>query len=373
MYQVYGNGIGGIKHLKNFINCGNSGSSARFFLGLLSTYPHKITISGDVSLRKRPMGRITKNLEKIGANISSKNKKNVKLPIKIQGTNMPLAQKHELLTPSAQVKTAILFSALNTPGITEIVERYDTRDHTELLLKKLGADIKIKKIGNKKIISLQGQQEMNAFKMVVPSDPSSASFFIIQALLTNNSSLFIKNVCINRTRIGFIEILRKMDGKIKFLNKRTIFNETVADIFVKSSKLKGIECEKKIIPRTIDELPSIFIACALAKGQSTFKGIRELRYKESDRISNMEKGLNAFGIKTLSTEDSIKIYGNPKLTSNKKIIVKSNLDHRIAMSFFVMGQVLGGKISIKNFETVNSSFPNFLKLQKTIGSKYEII
>ena len=201
MYQIYGNGIGGIKHLKNFINCGNSGSAARFFLGLLSTYPHKITISGDSSLRKRPMGRITKNLEKIGASIYSRNKKSVKLPIKIQGTNMPLAQKHELLVPSAQVKTAILLSALNTPGITEVIERHDTRNHTELLLRKLGADIKIKKIGNKKIISLKGQQEMNAFKMTVPSDPSSASFFIIQALLTNKSSLFIKNVIIHKEKV----------------------------------------------------------------------------------------------------------------------------------------------------------------------------
>ena len=193
-YQVYGNGIGSINHHKNLIYCGNSGTSARFFLGLLSTYPYPITVTGDNSLKKRPMKRVTKHLELIGARINKIFKKNLNLPFMIEGTNFPLAQSHKLESPSAQVKTAILLSSLNTPGITEIVEKHNTRNHTELLLKKIGADIKVLKVKNKKIITIKGQHEMNSFNYIIPCDPSSACFFIVQTLLTNNSSLLLKNV-----------------------------------------------------------------------------------------------------------------------------------------------------------------------------------
>ena len=371
-FYVYGNGVGGFKKYDGLINCGNSGTSARFFLGILSTFPYPVTITGDKSLKKRPMLRVLKYLEKIGTNYIVKNKKKVTLPIKIYGTPLPMACKHELDIPSAQVKTAILLAALGTPGTTEIIEKDGTRDHTERLLFQLGAKIKIKKIKKKKIISLEGHNQYKGFNVKVPSDPSSARFFVVQTLLSKNSKLKIKNICINENRIGFVKILKKMNGKIFIINKKKNFGENIGDIIVKSSNLSGINCGAFIIPKLIDELPILFVAAALANGVSCFKGISELRFKESNRIEAMEKGLNSFGIKTKSTKNMLKIFGNPSLNVSRRIPIYPKLDHRIAMSFLVLGQVLDSQVKINNFETVNSSFPNFLKIQKMIGSKYEI-
>ncbi len=372
-YFVYGNGISGFKKFTGEINCGNSGTTARSFLGLLTCFPYTVRISGDESLKTRPFKRLTKYLEKIGANIEHPKNKKKTLPIKICGTRAwPLAQRHYITVPSAQIKTSILYAGLQTPGNTEIIET-PTRDHAELILKKIGSNIKIKKIKNKNLISIKGQQEMKSFSADVPGDPSSACFFVVQTLLSKNSQLKIKNVCINKNRIGFIKILKNnMKGKIKILNKRKIFGEDVGDILVQSSKLKPVNCSKKIIVTCIDDLPIIWIACALTKGQSTFSSIGELRLKESDRIKSIEDGMKAFGIKTKSTKDSIKIIGNPNLKPKRKIVISSQLDHRVAMSFFVLGQIIGANILIKGFETVTSSFPNFLSLQKKLGAKFEI-
>jgi len=373
LYYVYGNGVSGFKKYGGTIDCKNSGSTSRSFLGLLTCYPHTVTITGDPSLRVRPFKRLASYLEKIGAKIEFPKNKKFQLPIKIHGTaDWPLAQRHDLKVPSAQIKTALIYAGLQTPGITEIIET-PTRDHTEIILKNIGAEIKVNKISNKKnIISIKGLKEMPAFAIDVPADPSSACFFVVQTLLAKNSSLLIKKVCINKTRYGFIKILKKMSGKIKILNKRKILGEDIADIFVKSSNLKSIKCPKNIIVSCIDDLPAIWIACALAEGNSKFTGISELRLKESDRIKNISKGLNSFGIKTFSTKDSLKIFGNSKIKPKKQIKISAELDHRIAMSFFIMSQVTGTSVLIKGFETVKSSFPNFLKLQKKIGAKYEI-
>ncbi len=373
-YYVFGNGISGFKKFSGTIDCGNSGTSARSFLGLLTCYPYPVTITGDSSLKVRPFKRLTNYLEKIGANIVHPKNKKFKLPIKIYGTkDWPLAQPHYIKVPSAQIKTAIIYAGLQTPGITEIIET-PTRNHTEIILKNIGADLKVKKISkNKNIIAIRGLKEMHSFSTNVPSDPSSACFFVIQTLLSKNSSLLIKNVCVNETRIGFIKILKKMSGKIRIINKKRILGENVADIFVKSSNLKSINCPKDIIVSCVDDLPIIWIACALARGKSKFKGIAELRLKESDRIKSISTGLKAFGIKTHSTKDSLEITGNPKIRIRKKIEIPSLMDHRIAMSFFILAQLTDSNVLIKGFETVKSSFPNFLKLQKKIiGAKYEI-
>jgi len=370
---VHGMGISGFKKFKGTINFQNSGTSARSFLGILSCYPHPVTITGDSSLRLRPFRRLTNYLENIGAFIIHPKNKKTNLPIKIIGTKeWALAQKHYIKVPSAQIATALIYAGLQTKGITEIIETSETRDHTQRLLKSLNADIETKKDKNKRITKIRGQVEMHNFSIKVPADPSSACFFVVQTLLSKESSLIIKNVCVNQTRIGFIEILKKMGGKIKILNKKKYFGEEIGDLFIKSSKLKGINCPINLIVKSIDELPAIWMACALAKGQSYFKGISELRLKESDRIKTISQSLNKFGIKTASTINSLKIYGNPQIKLKKKIKVSSNLDHRIAMANFLMGAVLGVNILINGFETVASSFPNFLKLQKKIGVKYEI-
>tara|TARA_Y100000590_G_scaffold355107_1_gene408721 strand:+ start:2972 stop:4318 length:1347 start_codon:yes stop_codon:yes gene_type:complete len=371
--HIYGMGISGFKKFNGTINFQNSGTSARSFLGILACYPYPVTITGDSSLKKRPFKRLTDYLQNIGATITFPKNKKFSLPLKINGTKeWSLAQKHFIKIPSAQIASALIYSALQTKGVTEIIETAETRDHTQRLLKSLKADIEIKKIKDKRVTKIRGQVEMDSFTIKVPADPSSACFFVVQTLLTKKSSLLIKNVCVNDTRTGFIHILKKMGGKIKILNKKKYFGEEVADLFIRSSNLKGINCPVKMIVKSIDDLPAIWIACALAKGQSYFKGISELRLKESDRIKSISCSLKKFGIKTHVTKDSIKIYGKPEINPKGEIKISSNLDHRVAMANFLAGSVTGANILIKGFETVSSSFPNFLKLQKKIGAKYEI-
>ena len=370
---VYGSGISGFKKFQGIINFQNSGTSARSFLGVLSCYPYLVTITGDSSLKKRPFKRLTNYLENIGAKIYHPKNKKYSLPLKIHGTkDWALAQKHLIKIPSAQIATALIYAGLQSKGITEIVENSKTRDHTQRLLKSLKADIKVKKIKGKRITKILGQKEMHSFSINVPSDPSSACFFVVQTLLTKNSSLLIKKVCINETRIGFIKILRKMGGKIKILNKKEYFGEPIADLLIKSSQLKRIKCPLNMIVKSIDDLPAIWMACALAKGVSYFKGISELQYKESNRIRTISESLKKIGIKVLATKNSLKIWGNPNVKIKKQIKISSNLDHRVAMTCFVGGSIIGARILINGFETVASSFPNFLKLQKKIGTKYEI-
>ena len=373
IYYVYGNGISGFKKFTGILNFKNSGTSARSFLGLLACYPYPVTITGDSALKIRPFRRLTNYLEKIGTNIIHPKNKNFTLPIKIHGTkDWALAQTHHLKIPSAQITSALIYAGLQIRGTTKIIETAETRDHTQKLLKCLGANIKTKKIKKGRITEITGQVDMPAFSIRIPTDPSSACFFVVQTLLSIKSTLLIKNVCINSTRIGFIKILKMMGGKIKILNKREYFGEKVGDLFVKSSKLKGLNCPKDLIVKSIDDLPIIWIACGLAKGKSYFHKISELRLKESDRIKTISESLNKLSIKTIVKKDSIKIFGNSNIKPVKNIKISSNLDHRVAMANFIAATVTGSNIAIKGFETVASSFPNFLKLQKKIGAKYEI-
>ena len=371
--HVYGAGISGFKKFSGVLNFGNSGTSARSFLGILTCFPSPVIVTGDASLKKRPFKRLTDYLEKIGAIVEHSKNKKYTLPIKIHGSkDWALAQKHEIKVKSAQISSAIIYAAIQTRGVTEIIESSETRDHLQRFLKSLKTNIKIKENKGKRITKIKGQTEMKNFSIKVPGDPSSACFFVVQTLLAKKSSLLIRNVCINKTRTGFIQILKKMGGKIKLLNKKKYFGEPIADLFVKSSNLKGINVPAKWITNSIDDLVVIWIACAFAKGKSSFAGISELRLKESDRIKTMSELLKKLKIKNNATKDSLKIYGNPKINLKKPIQISSNLDHRVAMASFVAGQVTGCKILIKGFETVSSSFPNFLKFQKKIGAKYEI-
>ena len=371
--HVYGSGISGFKKFSGVLNFGNSGTSARSFLGILTCFPFPVIVTGDASLKKRPFKRLTHYLEKIGAMVEHSKNKKYTLPIKIHGTkDWALAQKHEIKIKSAQISSAIIYAAIQTRGVTKIIESSETRDHLQRFLKSLKTNIKIKESKGKRITQIKGQTEMKNFSIKVPADPSSACFFVVQTLLAKKSSLLIRNVCINKTRTGFIQILKKMGGKIKLLNKKKYFGEPIADLFVKSSNLKGINVPAKWITNSIDDLVVIWIACAFAKGKSSFAGISELRLKESDRIKTMSELLKKLKIKNNATKDSLKIYGNPKINLKKPIQISSNLDHRVAMASFVAGQVTGCKILIKGFETVSSSFPNFLKFQKKIGAKYEI-
>ena len=358
-YHVYGLVVGGLREYNGAINCGNSGTTARLMMGLLSTYPITINFTGDKSLSKRPMARVINLLREFGANALPENKNT--MPFKFLGSYVGLQNDQKLNVPSAQLKSAWCLAALNTKGISTLEERFETRDHTEIMLKYLNANIKVKKSKNKKIISIFGKTPIDAKDISVPGDISSAAFMIILALISKNSTVTIKNVLLNPTRTGILDVLRKMKAKIKIKNKKTICGEIVGDIEAKSSNLKATTVTEKMAPRLIDEYPILFIAACFAKGTSKFNGIEELRIKESDRIKSMEDGLKPLGVKISSTKSSVKITGTNSFKLNKKIKIDAKGDHRIAMSFYVLSQVLNKPFKIKDFNYVKTSFPSFTK------------
>jgi 3-phosphoshikimate 1-carboxyvinyltransferase len=358
-YYVYGLVVGGLREYNGTIDCGNSGTTARLMMGLLSTYPITINFTGDKSLSKRPMARVINLLREFGANALPENKNT--MPFKFLGSYVGLQNDQKLTVPSAQLKSAWCLAALNTKGISTLEERFETRDHTEIMLKYLNANIKVKKSKNKKIISIFGKTPIDAKDISVPGDISSAAFMIILGLISKNSKVTIKNVLLNPTRTGILDVLKKMKAKIKIKNKKTICGEVVGDIEVKSSNLKATTVPEKMAPRLIDEYPILFIAACFAKGTSKFNGIEELRVKESDRIKSMEDGLKPLGVKISSTKSSVKITGGNSFKLNQKIKIDAKGDHRIAMSFYILSQVLNKPFKIKDFNYVKTSFPSFTK------------
>ncbi len=375
LHKVFGNGLGSFRsNRKNKIFIGNSGTTARLLTGLLSTHPGKFFLYGDNSMNNRDMSRVFDPLEKIGASFYPKGKKT--LPITIEGTTMPLAQNHKERLGSAQVKSSLLLAFLNTPGLSTIEEEKISRNHSELFLKKINADIKIKKLKNKNLISLRGGKNLYAFNYIVSSDPSSAAFLVALTLLIPKAKLTIHNCLCNKNRMGFYKVLKEKAGaniKIKNIKKLAESGEVVGSIIAEGGPLKAINLPKKLIPALIDELPILFIIAALSKGTSKFHEINEITKKESNRIEEMRKILIQIGIKCKSTKSSMIIYGKNKIENkNKTIIVNTKGDHRICMSSAILAIVTGVRTKIKNFETVNTSFPGFIQLIKKLGGKIEI-
>ena len=366
--QINGVGLNGFS-LKNntIIDAGNSGTLARLIIGVLAKSNKTIVLKGDKSLSKRDFSRVIKPLKKFG--LSFKLSKN-NLPLKFKGTNYLSPIKYEELKGSAQVKSCILLAALNTPGKT-IIRCFPSRDHTERLFKFLNLPIKIKKNKKYETIELTGQKQFGGFNYRIPGDISSSAFFIVLTLLSKNSEIKIKNININKSRTGIIEILQKMNAKIKLKNKKIYNGEKVSDIVIKSSKnLKSINCSTEMNSRSIDELIIIFLVCAKAKGISYFKNIQELRHKESDRLKLSANFLKMIGVKVKETISTLKIYGNPNLELNKSYIVKNFMkDHRIFMMSCIAALTFGGKWKIHDPDSIKTSFPTFLKIIKDLGGK----
>ena len=365
--EIFGKGLNGFSFKENtIINAQNSGTFARLILGVLARTEKNVILKGDKSLSNRDFLRVIKPLSLFGAKISSKK---YKLPIKIRGTKYLRPISYEELKGSAQVKSCIMLAALNTPGTTKI-KCIPSRDHTERLFKHLKLKIKINQNQKYQTIHIEGGKQYDALNYNIPGDISSASFFIVLTLLSKNSKLIIKNINVNKSRTGIIDILKKMNAKIKVKNKKKYKGEELADIYVKSTKnLKSIKCPKEMNSRAIDELPLIFLVCAKAKGTSYFKSIGELRHKESDRLKLSANFLKMIGVKVKSTSDSLKIFGIPELETKKNYIIKNFMkDHRIFMLSCVTALVLGGKWKIHNKNSINSSFPNFLKILKQLGA-----
>ncbi len=369
-YFIHGKGLGSLFAKKNLnLNFGNSGTLARILLSILSTTPDiEIKVQGDHSLNKRSMKKLIELMSEFGAEFLPKNKFN--FPLKLISTEMPIGIKYKAGV-SAQLKSAVMLAGLNSFGTTEIIEDKPSRDHTENMLIKNSQAIKIKK-GRKKLIKIYGKKYLNPVNINVPGDPSSAAFFVALTLLNNNSSLKIKNVGLNPTRIGFYELLKKHKAKIKFINKKKNNNEIYGDIYVKSSKIRPIKAPKEFYVKTTDEYPILFVIAALTKGISVFNGISDLSNKESSRAYEMKKILNQIGVKCILKKDEMKIYGKGMIdASDKKINVGNLGDHRVAMCAFIIAILTKVKTNIKNFDTVFTSSPSFLKIMKLLGAKFE--
>ena len=367
--EIYGLGINGFKIKKNItINAGNSGTLARCILGLCSAIKHKIRLIGDKSLSKRDFSRVIKPLNSFGVNIKSKNGM---LPLEIIGSELLRPIKFYENKGSAQIKTCIIFSALNTPGITKL-KASKSRDHTELFLKSLKYPIKINRKKKFDLIDVKGLKQFKGFNYKIPGDISSASFFIVLTLLSKNSEILIKNINVNPSRIGIIKILNRMNAKIKIVNKKSYKGEYIGDIKVKSSKsFKSINCPKSLNSSAIDEFLLIFLIACKSRGISRFKSLGELNKKESPRLDVAIKFMKVIGIKVSRNKNDIKIYGNPKLKLYGKYHVKNYLkDHRVFMMSVIAALTLGGNIwKIEDKDSINTSFPNFLRVINKLGAK----
>ena len=365
--EIIGNGINGFKYKKKLtINARNSGTLSRLILGLLIKSPEKIKIIGDKSLSKRDFSRVTSPLEKFGVKFYYKTKN--KLPLTILGTKSANGIKYLENRGSAQCKSSIMFAALNASGTTSIKAK-KSRDHTELLFQYLKIPIKIKKTKKFDYIDIRKPKKINSFNYQIPGDISSSAFFMVLTTLAEDSKLLIKNVNINSSRIGVIIILKKMGAQISLKNKKNYKGEKISDILIKSSKkLKAINCPTELNSSAIDEFLVIFLIAAKAKGISYFKDLSELNQKESPRLIWGSKILNMMGIKTDLTKDSIKIYGQPNLEIKKLITVKNYLkDHRVFMMSTIAALTFGGEWKIYDKDSINTSFPSFLKIIKDMS------
>jgi len=372
-YLVYGKGLGSLYAKKNTVlDCGNSGTTARLLVGLLSTNPDiQVKIKGDHSLNKRIMSKLIDLMSEFGATFLPKNKTN--FPLTLISSEIPIGTEYKAGV-SAQLKSAAMLAGLNANGMTNIIEEKQSRNHTENMLLQSPNVLKIKKNNKRKNhIKIFGKNYLDPLKINVGGDPSSAAFFTALTLLTPQAHLKIKHVGLNSRRIGFYNLLKKHGAKIKFKNVKRINHEKIGDIEVKNSKLKAITASPDYYVSATDEYPILFVIAALIKGTSVFKGIEDLANKESNRIEEMKKILNQIGIKCKATKNEMKIFGEAKIEKNNFIIKIPNLgDHRICMSSAILSLVTGIKTEIKNFETIRTSSPSFLQIIKSLGGKFEI-
>ncbi len=371
LYLIYGKGLGSLKGKKNsLLNFGNSGTLARLLIGLLSTNKNiNLNLTGDHSLKKRSMKKLILLMSRFGATFAPKNQ--FYLPFKIISSELPLGVNYTSGV-SAQLKSAVILGGLNSFGTTKILENERSRDHTErmLLHNKKVININDKE---KKIIKINGKRSLKSLQIKVPGDPSSAAFLCALTILKKGSSIKIKGVGLNPTRIGFYKLLKKYGGNIKFKNLKKSNNELYGDIYVKYSKMKPLKAPKKYYVSSTDEYPILFVIAALTKGVSIFNGIEDLANKESNRILEMQKVFSQLGIRSKASKNQMKIIGSGMIDGNKKKILVENLgDHRICMASFILSILTGARAEIKNFETVFTSSPSFLKIMKSLGAEFDI-
>lgn len=367
LWRVHGVGVGGLREPDHVLEMGNSGTSTRLLMGLIGGHDITATFTGDASLVKRPMRRIVTPLEMMGATFLCRS--GDRLPLTVKGARDALPIEYTLPVASAQVKSAIMLAGLNTPGRTTVIEDHPTRDHTENMLRHFGVDVAVEDLeGGAKSISLCGHQELQGCAVDVPSDPSSAAFAVVAALINEGSEITLNRIGINETRIGLYTTLQEMGADIGFQNKRIEGGEPVADLVVKGTgSLRGIDVPEDRVPSMIDEFPILAVAAACAEGTTNMTGLKELRVKESDRLLMMANGLKACGINLEMGEDSLTINSNGKSCMGGAHI-ETALDHRIAMSFLVLGTTSEEPIEIDDAAPIKTSFPNFIELMNDLGA-----
>ncbi|MBI3753669.1 MAG: 3-phosphoshikimate 1-carboxyvinyltransferase [Deltaproteobacteria bacterium] len=353
---IQGKGLHGLKEPEDFIDAGNSGTTMRLLTGLLSGQGFFSVLTGDQYLRKRPMKRVVEPLSLMGARIFGRENGN-KAPLAIVGSKLK-GITYNSPVASAQVKSAVLLAGLSADGVTTVTEPIISRDHTERMLAYFGAEVK----RSGATVSIKGGQKLVGKEIEVPGDISSAAFFMVAALITKDSELLIKNVGINPTRTGVVDILKAMGGDLKIVNQREISGEPVGDILVKSSKLKSVEIKGDIIPRAIDELPVVAVAAAFADGITEIRDAKELRVKESDRIGTMATHLKELGIQVTEFDDGMDILGGRPKPPPQGAIFNSHGDHRVAMSMLVAGLATDKAVQVFDTDCIDTSFPGFMEL-----------
>jgi 3-phosphoshikimate 1-carboxyvinyltransferase len=371
VWHVHGVGVGGFTEPSRVIDCGNSGTGVRLIMGVVATAGFATTFTGDESLCSRPMGRVLDPLSKFGAR--ARGRTNGRLPLTLQGTAMPTPVNYRLPVPSAQVKSAVLLAGLNAPGETVVVEPEATRDHTEKMLAGFGAPLRIDvdKDGAR-IICLEGRPELRPLSIAIPSDPSSAAFVVVAAAITPGSEILVKSVGMNPTRAGLFLTLQEMGADLTIENKRVEGGEPVADIRSRHSNLKGIEVPPERATSMIDEYPILSVAASFAEGRTTMCGVHELRVKETDRIAAMAVGLRDAGVVVDEEQDMMRVHGRGADGVIGGVTARAQLDHRIAMSFAVMGMASQQPIRVDDSNPINTSFPTFLRKMNKLGGDVDV-
>ncbi len=365
VWRARGRGIGGLREAPDVLDLGNAGTGTRLLMGLVAAYDFVSFFTGDASLRSRPMARVSEPLSRMGARVIAR--EGGRPPLAVIGTAQPMPITYKLPVASAQVKSAILLAGLNTPGITTVIEPEPTRDHTELMLKGFGATLNVEQTKEGRAVSLTGQPEILGRKIIVPGDPSSAAFPIAAALIVPGSDILLPNVGLNPHRIGLIETLLEMGADIQIENKREEAGEPVGDLRVRHGRvLKGITVPPERAPSMIDEYPILSVVAAFAEGETKMLGLAELRVKESDRLATMAQGLAACGIDVTEGPDTLSVRGGKRPAGGVRIPVK--LDHRIGMSFLVLGMAAQKPVEIDDADAIGTSFPGFVDLMNKLGA-----
>ena len=366
-WSVHGVGVGGFSEPAGVIDCGNSGTAVRLIMGCMATTAMTATFTGDASLRKRPMGRVTEPLSLFGT--QAYGRKGGRLPMTIVGAANPVSVRYALPVASAQVKSAVLLAGLNAPGQTVVVEREPTRDHSERMLRGFGAEVTVEPSAEGNVITLTGQPELRPQVVAVPRDPSSAAFPVCAALIVEGSDILVPGVSQNLTRNGLYLTLVEMGAQIEFLNPRQEGGEPVADLRVCfSDSMQGIEVPASRAPSMIDEFPVLSVVASFAHGRTVMRGVKELRVKESDRIDAMARGLEACGVRVEEDEDTLIVHGMGPGGVPGGAVCAVHLDHRIAMSFLVCGMASKRPVSVDDASPIVTSFPKFEGLMRGLGA-----